>query len=287
MKDHYRILGVLDDAEDIIIRAAYKALAQRYHPDKWTGDNEQATKKMAEINEAYDVLSDSAKRKRYDEEYFRYRAKNESAEVNDDETSFVSEEDENWQMAIEFFPKIKDEFDELSKYSKILSNTFKVALISNKDFKESAKIKSTLESEYFRRYYGDDLLIQSYAKNLLKIDQVKAAVELNKIIRYMGKSVDAGKIIERILEKFDGINKSEIMGFEFYILELKSNINKREDIIFLLGLLNDEIKNSVKFEHPYYTFKNSNGTFQFFEFHEVKSYLLGKEQVLREKFFKQ
>ena len=38
MKDYYRTLGVLDDAEDIIIRAAYKALAQRYHPDKWKGD---------------------------------------------------------------------------------------------------------------------------------------------------------------------------------------------------------------------------------------------------------
>ncbi|MFM7010173.1 MAG: DnaJ domain-containing protein, partial [Betaproteobacteria bacterium] len=67
MKDYYRILGVLDDAEDIIIRAAYKALAQRYHPDKWTGDKEQANRKMSEINEAYEVLSDAAKRKAYDE----------------------------------------------------------------------------------------------------------------------------------------------------------------------------------------------------------------------------
>jgi DnaJ-class molecular chaperone len=33
-KDYYRILGVLDDAEDIVIKAAYRALAQRYHPDQ-------------------------------------------------------------------------------------------------------------------------------------------------------------------------------------------------------------------------------------------------------------
>ena len=46
MKDYYRILGILDDAEDIIIRAAYKALAQRYHPDKWKGDKTEATKRM-------------------------------------------------------------------------------------------------------------------------------------------------------------------------------------------------------------------------------------------------
>ena len=52
MKDYYRTLGVLDDAEDIIIRAAYKALAQRYHPDKWKGDPQEANKRMSDINEA-------------------------------------------------------------------------------------------------------------------------------------------------------------------------------------------------------------------------------------------
>ena len=33
-KDYYKILGVLDNAEDIVIKAAYRALAQKYHPDK-------------------------------------------------------------------------------------------------------------------------------------------------------------------------------------------------------------------------------------------------------------
>lgn len=65
-KDYYRILGVLDDADDVVIRAAYKALAQRYHPDKWTGSKDEANKRMSEINEAYGVLSDPIKRKQYD-----------------------------------------------------------------------------------------------------------------------------------------------------------------------------------------------------------------------------
>ncbi len=65
-KDYYRILGILDDAEDIVIRAAYKALAQRYHPDKWSGSKDEANKRMSEINEAYVVLSDPVKRKQYD-----------------------------------------------------------------------------------------------------------------------------------------------------------------------------------------------------------------------------
>ena len=88
MKDYYRILGVLDDAEDIIIRAAYKALAQRYHPDKWRGDVKEANDRMSDINEAYGILSDVEKRKIYDKEYFSYRARNES--YDDDEASNLS-----------------------------------------------------------------------------------------------------------------------------------------------------------------------------------------------------
>jgi len=65
-EDYYRVLGVLDDAEDVVIRAAYRALAQRYHPDKWQGDPAEVSRRMAEINAAYEVLSDSLKRRQYD-----------------------------------------------------------------------------------------------------------------------------------------------------------------------------------------------------------------------------
>jgi len=61
MKDYYRTLGVVEDAADGVIRAAYKALAQRYHPDKWKGERAEANRRMAEINEASAVLSDPTK----------------------------------------------------------------------------------------------------------------------------------------------------------------------------------------------------------------------------------
>lgn len=65
-KDYYRILGVLDDAEVIVIKAAYRALAQKYHPDKWTGSSNESAARMVDINEAYAVLSDAKKREQYD-----------------------------------------------------------------------------------------------------------------------------------------------------------------------------------------------------------------------------
>lgn len=55
-KDYYAVLGVLPNAEDVVVRAAYRALAQRYHPDRFTGSENEANRRMSEINEAYQVL---------------------------------------------------------------------------------------------------------------------------------------------------------------------------------------------------------------------------------------
>jgi hypothetical protein len=82
-KDYYRILGVLDDAEDIVIRATYKVLAQKYHPDRWQGDAGEATRRMAEINTAYAVLSDAEKRAAYDSTRDKNQFRDEPPEAED------------------------------------------------------------------------------------------------------------------------------------------------------------------------------------------------------------
>ncbi len=64
-KDYYGILGVERDADPRKIKEAYRKLAFEYHPDRNKG-NAEALEKMKELNEAYAVLSDPAKRDRYD-----------------------------------------------------------------------------------------------------------------------------------------------------------------------------------------------------------------------------
>ena len=65
-KDYYQILGVARSASADEIRAAYRKLALKYHPDRNPGDK-QAEEKFKEMNEAYQVLSDQKKRARYDQ----------------------------------------------------------------------------------------------------------------------------------------------------------------------------------------------------------------------------
>ena len=65
-KDYYKILGVDKKASQDDVKKAYRKLAVKFHPDKNPGDK-KAEEKFKEINEANDVLSDPAKRKKYDD----------------------------------------------------------------------------------------------------------------------------------------------------------------------------------------------------------------------------
>ena len=65
-RDYYEVLGVEKNANESAIKSAYRKLAKKYHPDMNPGDQE-AEKKFKEASEAYAVLSDADKRRKYDQ----------------------------------------------------------------------------------------------------------------------------------------------------------------------------------------------------------------------------
>lgn len=68
-KDYYKVLGVARDADDRTIKHIYRKLVRQHHPDKAAAKGitkEEAEKKMAQINEAYEVLSNPELRARFD-----------------------------------------------------------------------------------------------------------------------------------------------------------------------------------------------------------------------------
>lgn len=197
-KDYYKILGVLDDAEDIVIRAAYKALAQKYHPDRWKGDVKEADKKMSEINEAYDVLSNPEKRKAFD----ATRDNSDFQENGYNPNDLLNSLEADWNKVLEYFPGLNTTAQNLSKISKQLEFSFKVILLESKSFENSKEIAHKLEQDYLEKYFGTDKEILDFAKKLIFINQKQAAKELNQAVKLLGSNVDSRVIINRICTKF-------------------------------------------------------------------------------------
>lgn len=95
--DYYARLGVPADASLAEIKSAYRNLVKRYHPDAYPFDDHTARRKaelaMRQINEAYAVLSNSAERQRYEEQFQEYIAR-----CND---SLTSDTDRDTEAEIE------------------------------------------------------------------------------------------------------------------------------------------------------------------------------------------
>lgn len=237
-KDYYRILGVLDDAEDVVIRAAYKALAQRYHPDKWTGDKEEANRRMQEINEAYGVLSDSAKRKQYDETRDRTQYQDDRDDNTNFQDDFNRDIEDKWKKIVDFLPDLEQIHDDLSKTSGQLAYAYKILLIEKKNFNDRHEIAKRIENNFLQRYFGTNKKIIQFAKELIRKNRKDMAKELNIAIQLLGSDVEPNVIINRIIKKFtenqNSFNEDEVI------------ISKKSQLANIF-LRNKSLNNTLKF----------------------------------------
>ena len=88
-RDYYAILEVNYDASSEDIKSAYRQLSKKWHPD--VNPDVEVTSKMQDINEAYCLLKDTEKRRRYDEEYKRFKQfQQTSNKTNSNHTSTTS-----------------------------------------------------------------------------------------------------------------------------------------------------------------------------------------------------
>lgn len=102
-KDYFKILGISRNATDKEIKSAFRKLARQFHPDLHPHD-EKAESEFKEINEAYEVLSDEAKKKSY-EQYLSYWFKN------------------RYRNSRDFYTENKDkQFDEYLNFDDFLSD---------------------------------------------------------------------------------------------------------------------------------------------------------------------
>jgi len=201
-KTYYQVLGVLEDAEDAVIRAAYKVLAQKYHPDKFEGDSNYATTRMQEISRAYETLSDPKARSIYDQE-LKSQGRYESDIDGNDEEQIVSDDEENWQLACEFFPNLVKLASDLRSLRGALENQFKALLLETRRYDIASDLAEGLRRSYLKTYFGEDEEVHEFALHLLLSNRRKDALVLNKAITVMGGSVSARDLMKYVNERSD------------------------------------------------------------------------------------
>lgn len=199
--DLYAVLGVLSGAEDVVVKAAYRALSQRYHPDRWTGAAAEAHERMAAINRAYEVLGDPSRRRAYDLEREASGSASDSSFESSSE-DLTDDYQERWSVACSIYPDLATTRQQLAQLSTALAFSFVVTVVEHRLFGARRELAAKLEREFLERYFGTHPEVIEYAKFLLRSGKRDAAKGLNKLVDVMGSDIPPALLISRIDRDF-------------------------------------------------------------------------------------
>lgn len=207
MKDYYAILGIIPSAEDVVIRAAWKALVQRYHPDRFTGrDVAKVNARMAEINEAYSVFSDPVQRRAYDK-LRGSKGENFGDWMHEEDAGQAANSsdplEKDWALAVEFYPDLVEINNRLSKISQLLALSYRASLLERKAFEKREKLSELAEKSFLQPYFGTNPEIVEFAKVLIFEGNKTAAKALNSAIQVLGSDITPDMIINKISKDFN------------------------------------------------------------------------------------
>ncbi len=186
-KDYYSILGVSKSATEDEIKKSYRKLAQKYHPDKNSGDA-SAEEKFKDISEAYEVLKDADKRRKYDNlgsSYNRYRNSGAGAGFNWSD----------WEAANAGNRKRKNSFGDMFDqggsgfysdfFEKIFGGGFGKSRGFNPTPKQGDDFKTEVDISLEEAYKGTSRLIKI---NKEKIEiKLKAGITDGSVLKISGK----------------------------------------------------------------------------------------------------
>ena len=189
MKNYYHILGLSLESspEKQLIEAAYKALVKLYHPDVYKGDKKSLSRKIREINESYETLSNEEK-KVYDEKLKNYHM-SKSFDYSDQEFEEIKDIfnkkyiDEDWEIALLVYPELEIKKKKLSKYSQKAKFSIPILFARNKEFYKFEIITERFINAFLERKFGTSTKIKLFSKILIENGFRKNAIYLNKLIK--------------------------------------------------------------------------------------------------------
>jgi DnaJ domain len=192
--DHYQTLGLARHAEPVVVKAAYRALASCYHPDRNPAPD--AIERIQRINAAHEVLCDPVRRRAYDATL--------SGEPPPDDTDPETPDPlaERWQIAAGFFPDLRRLHRRLQRLSLRVGEDFRLQLLQHQHYGEAQGLADRLRTDFLHRHFGPDPALQAYAEQLVLAREVEAARLVGRIVSVLGSSVSADSVREKVAQRF-------------------------------------------------------------------------------------
>ena len=210
MENYYHILGLSFESnpENSLIDAAYKALVKLYHPDIYKGNNRDLKRKITELNEAYEILSNANKKKKYDEQLSFFHKKN-SYDFSDqhlEDTEKFNDKffNNDWEIATIVYPELEEKIYKLNLYSKKLTLQFQFYLLETKKFHKNSDIMNKFINAFIEKKFGSSKLINKLSRFLIENKKKKEALYLNKLVKVVGSKSEK-KIVDAFFKYYPKI----------------------------------------------------------------------------------
>lgn len=229
----YEILEVSEDSSADVIKAAYRILASKYHPDKVANGAMFRNKSMSDINEAYRILSNEILKIEYDRKLSIEREINKkfnSNQIKKDSNHYSAfrgnqEEIEKWEIAEQYHPELNKISKHLYKISEDLFSKYAKIILEEKKYHSIKSIADHMEIDFLKNNFGISPRAQHFGKKLLLSNFIPAAEKLKLTIRTVDDKVKISDIEKKICQEFN-INTF----YKSYINELKL-LKKNDPII--------------------------------------------------------
>jgi len=169
MKDLYAVLGLLHTAEIEVIKAAYKALAQKYHPDKHPEKKLLFTEIMTELNHAHAVLGNAKKRKEWDASWKKFIDKQTGGATQPEKEKHTP------QTKPQPAPKASKHATVLSHLASNKIDEFQMMHLYEELFGNSLKVQHGWTNHYVHKVDGKEIRYSFTELKQLIIDKLNAS----------------------------------------------------------------------------------------------------------------
>jgi len=157
---------------------------------------------MSELNEAYEALSDAKKRFEFDQIRERAsRGKDSFFTSKSQRGRPPFDKDSDWELALRFYPDLKNFEVALGAISWQLAILFRAVLLEGKDFERREKVAMDLESKFYEFHFGSEPSILGLANKLLLSGDRERAAELARIISVLGERVNPHRVLAEFNEE--------------------------------------------------------------------------------------